>query len=104
MIDKLAKADLEPETAQQIVASLTRPLPKRMALNDGKDKAQIDWSVNVAKGTATYGASDVVATDPAKVKAKIAETAGDDAVKAIEKAFPGGVSGLVDAMSAVGAL
>ena len=78
--------------------------PQRMALTDGKDKAQIDWSVNVAKGTATYGASDVVATDPAKVKATIAETAGDDAVKAIESAFPGGVSGLIDALSAAGAL
>lgn len=104
VLDKLAKAGFEPETTQKIVASLTRPLPSRMALTDGKDKTQIDWSVNVAEGTATYGASDVVATDPGKVKATIAEAAGDDAVQAIENAFPGGVQGLIKALSQAGAL
>jgi len=104
VIAKMAEAGFEPETTQRIMASLTRPLPSRMALTDGKDKAQIDWSVNVAEGTATYSASEVVATDPAQVKARIQEAAGDDAVQAIESAFPGGITGLIDALSQAGAL
>ena len=75
-----------------------------MALYDGKDKAKISWSVNVAEGTATYDASEVGATSPAKVKKAIAENAGDDAVAAIEQAFPGGIAGFVEQLQSAGVL
>lgn len=90
---------LEPDTAQKVVSALTRPLPANMSLYDGKDKANVDWSVNVTEGTANYSANEVIATSPAQVKVKIAEIAGDDAVEAIENAFPDGVQGLIRALS-----
>lgn len=101
---KLSKAGLDGEQIKAVFASVTRPLPSKISLSDGKDKATVDWEVNIAEGTATYNASEVGATDPAKVKATIAENAGDDLVKSIENGFPGGIEGLVEKLSSAGVL
>lgn len=104
LVEQLNKAGVGAENVQKIVAALTRPLPKTLTLTDGKDKEHIEWQLNIAKGTAEYEANKVVATDAAEVKAKIAKEVGDDAVKAIEKALPGGFKGLIDALSEAGVI
>ena len=104
LVKQMRESGLSGEQVAVVMQAVTRPLPSRMALYDGKDKASVTWSVDVAKGKADYSASDVRATDPAKVKAAIAEAAGDDAVKAIDKALPGGISGLIKALSSAGVL
>ena len=104
LVKQMRESGLSGAQVVTVMQAVTRPLPERMILYDGKDKASITWSVDVAKGKADYSASDVRATDPAKVKAAIAETAGDDAVEAIEKALPGGISGLVEKLSSAGVL
>ena len=99
---KLSEIGLNAEQTKATIATLTRPLPERITLRDGKDKASVTWNVNIAEGTADYTANDVVSTDAAKWKARIAKNAGDDAVKAIEQSFEGGVKGLVNAIQGAG--
>lgn len=104
LVKQMRESGLSGEQVATVMQAVTRPLPQRMSLTDGKDKASITWSVDVAKGKADYSASDVRATDPAKVRAAIAKEAGDDAVAAIEKALPGGISGLIKKLSSAGVL
>ena len=102
VVEKLKANGLSGKQVAQVMEAVSRPLPKRMILTDGKDKKEITWNLDLDKGRAEYSASDVNATDPSEVKATISEQAGDDAVQAIEKAFPDGVSGLVDTLTNAG--
>lgn len=102
LVKQMRESGLSGEQVATVMQAVTRPLPQSMSLYDGKDKASINWSVDVAKGTADYSASEVGATSPAKVKQAIAKQAGDDAVAAIEQAFPGGIAGLVEQLKSAG--
>jgi len=104
LVATLADAGVGGDKIAAVMNAVQRPVPGSLTFADGKDKANESWSLNIAQGTAQYDASEVGATSPAKVKAKIAEAAGEDAVKAVEQAFPGGVQGLVDALSQAGVL
>ena len=55
------------DVSDETLRAAMRPQPKRMVLYDGKDKKSVSWAVDVAEGTASYEASDVGATAPAKV-------------------------------------
>jgi len=92
-----------PECGGEVYTAALASVPATITYRDGKDKADISAELVIGAGGFTYSAADEGATSPAEVRARIAESVGDDAVEAIENVFPGGVSGLVEILTGGGA-
>ena len=92
-----------PECGDEVYVAAITAVPAEITYRDGKDKADIQADLTIGGGGFAYSAADEGATAPAEVRARITEAAGDDAVAAIENAFPGGLTGLVELLTGGGA-
>ena len=93
-----------PECGDEVYVAAITAVPDQITYRDGKDKADIEADLAIGGGGFSYSAADEGATAPAEVRARITEAAGDDAVAAIEGAFPGGLTGLVELLTKGGGL
>jgi len=90
-----AEAQCEGVSDDVLKAALA-PSPAQITMAGGQDKQQVGWTLDIADGTASYDASEVVATDPAAVRARIVGDLTAEQRKALESALPGGIGALVD--------
>lgn len=70
--------------------------PKSFRIKDGKEKANVSFSVDLQSGRAEYSATDVRAFDGQAFAAEVAKVQANEQGQTLRDVAPGAINGIVD--------